>query len=373
MGLISTEVEVTIGGGNAKYYEELGYEIPRRKSTDGKMRVPRGTKIRVKIEDLQLSSNILVETRCDGCGKFRKLKYQDYVNYLKEDGKSYCKKCAMNLYGTKNRIKSALKNSKSIAQWLIEKYGGNALEKYWDKEKNDEDGNNPWNITYSSKIKCWFICQEKNYHGSYQMYCNDFVNDHRCPYCSNNKVHPKDSLKQYIVDNFGEDYFNKVWSDKNTVNPETLKPNSKIVCLWNCPDNKHEAFKRSCNYSLIRDFKCPTCSYEKRKGENNPNYNPELTDEERERGRKIDGYYYFVTGVFKRDNYTCQCCNSDKGKLNAHHLNGYNWDKEHRVDVNNGITLCEDCHKEFHHIYGYGNNTKEQYEEWIKTKIIKEV
>ena len=31
MGLISKEVEVVLNGSNIKYYESLGYEIPRRK------------------------------------------------------------------------------------------------------------------------------------------------------------------------------------------------------------------------------------------------------------------------------------------------------------------------------------------------------
>ena len=104
------------------------------------------------------------------------------------------------------------------------------------------------------------------------------------------------------------------------------------------------------------------------KGENNPRYNPNLTQEERELGRNIDGYVEWRNEVFKRDNWTCQCCGKN-GDINAHHLNGYNWDKEHRVDIDNGVTLCEDCHREFHQLYGYGYNTKEQYEEFIKNKI----
>ena len=104
------------------------------------------------------------------------------------------------------------------------------------------------------------------------------------------------------------------------------------------------------------------------KGENNPRYNPNLTQEERELGRNIDGYVEWRNEVFKRDNWTCQCCGA-KGDINAHHINSYNWDKEHRVDIDNGVTLCEECHKEFHKLYGYGYNTKEQYEEFIKNKI----
>lgn len=105
------------------------------------------------------------------------------------------------------------------------------------------------------------------------------------------------------------------------------------------------------------------------KGENSPFWNPELTMEDRENRRLISGYYDFLKGVYQRDNYTCQCCGmKSNGNINAHHLNGYNWDIEHRIDVNNGVTLCEDCHKNFHDAYGRGNNTKEQYEEWIRIK-----
>ena len=34
-------------------------------------------------------------------------------------------------------------------------------------------------------------------------------------------------------------------------------------------------------------------------------------------------------------------------------------------DLKNGITLCRDCHKKFHKIYGKKNNNKGQVEEFI--------
>ena len=108
-------------------------------------------------------------------------------------------------------------------------------------------------------------------------------------------------------------------------------------------------------------------------GKNHHRWNPNLTDEERENGRANNYYINFVNNVFKRDKYTCQCCGDNKGhNLNAHHLDSYNWCKEKRTDETNGITLCEECHKEFHRIYGYGNNTKEQFEEFIKNKKLEE-
>ena len=54
-----------------------------------------------------------------------------------------------------------------------------------------------------------------------------------------------------------------------------------------------------------------------------------------------------------------------KTYLNAHHLDGWDWNKIDRYNVDNGITLCEICHKDFHLMYGYGENTKEQFEEYM--------
>ena len=106
------------------------------------------------------------------------------------------------------------------------------------------------------------------------------------------------------------------------------------------------------------------------KGENNPRYNPNLTDEEREIGRNIEGYDDFIIDVLKRDNYTCQCCGQYGGSLNVHHLNSYHWDKEHRTDVDNGICLCSKCHKEYHKLYGNKNNTIAQFKEFLFNKYI---
>lgn len=72
----------------------------------------------------------------------------------------------------------------------------------------------------------------------------------------------------------------------------------------------------------------------------------------------------FIRAVMDRDDYTCQICGTRGGDLAVHHLNGYNWDLENRYNTNNGVTLCEDCHKGFHGKYGYGNNTIEQFNEY---------
>ena len=119
--------------------------------------------------------------------------------------------------------------------------------------------------------------------------------------------------------------------------------------------NNHEG-KTYCRPCAIQEFLS---------GENHPYWNKNKSLEERIKGRDYPEYDKFVKRVLRRDGFTCQCCGATNCKLNVHHLNGYDWYIEGRIDDTNGISLCENCHKNFHSIYGYGNNTKEQFEEWI--------
>lgn len=125
--------------------------------------------------------------------------------------------------------------------------------------------------------------------------------------------------------------------------------------------------------STIQCFKnskfklCEDCSKSINKGEKAYNWKGGVYNNESTKFRKTYKFKSWKKKVFKRDKYTCQCCGNYGGKLNAHHLDGYNWCTTKRVDVANGITLCKKCHEEFHHIYGYGNNTREQYNEYSKS------
>lgn len=64
--------------------------------------------------------------------------------------------------------------------------------------------------------------------------------------------------------------------------------------------------------------------------------------------------------VFIRDDYTCQMCLVRGGKLVSHHIKSFRNFPELRLEVSNGQTLCEDCHKKtdnfsgkvFHELHG---------------------
>ena len=54
--------------------------------------------------------------------------------------------------------------------------------------------------------------------------------------------------------------------------------------------------------------------------------------------------------------------------MEAHHVKSWAEYPKLRYQMNNGITFCKECHKEFHKIYGRKNNTREQLEEFLKIK-----
>lgn len=84
------------------------------------------------------------------------------------------------------------------------------------------------------------------------------------------------------------------------------------------------------------------------RGEKNGRYNPVSSENRRWRGR-IE-YKLWRTAVFERDNYTCIWCGARSGNgkaviLNADHIKPFAHYPELRFAIDNGRTLCIDCHK----------------------------
>ena len=149
----------------------------------------------------------------------------------------------------------------TIAQWGIDNIGLGFLEKYWDYEKNNKLGIDPWVVTYGSDIKVWLKCKEKDYHGSYPVECSKLTrqgcNGLGCPYCGNNKTHILDSLGILRPEIF------KVWSIKNKSSPYKYSYGSTKEAWWKCENNIHKDYKRIINRSVSVNFRCPDCVRER--------------------------------------------------------------------------------------------------------------
>lgn len=101
------------------------------------------------------------------------------------------------------------------------------------------------------------------------------------------------------------------------------------------------------------------------RGEKNPRYNPSLNDKDRKtrRGLQRDQLKKWAKTVYKKYHYKCLICKSSR-KLNAHHLDNWSDFPKKRFSIENGVCLCESCHRRFHNEYGM-NCTQQDFEEFI--------
>lgn len=321
--LISKEVEVNINNRNIKYYKNKGYKISKEK------------KIVVKVEDLPKGNHTKVKVQCDNPNCITPINklwaWSDYLRQVHKDGRTYCRRCANELFGKKKELKTNISKSKSFEQWCVDNnkqdllnlwdyklnkidpnnvcystnkkyyfkcsrrlhkselkdianitnkknkehnilcsrcnsfaqwgintYGQDFLKKYW----SSKNILNPWEIAKSSNKKVWIRCQEKKYHPDYEISCSNFYINHRCPYCSrkNKKIHPLDSLGEYIINNYSKEFLNEIWSSENKESAFKYSPHSDYIVWWKCPSDKnHRDYKRKINDSVRYKFRCPRC------------------------------------------------------------------------------------------------------------------
>lgn len=186
---------------------------------------------------------------------------------------------------------------------------------------------------------------------------DEFRSGRRCNLCARERQAAKRRLDYNYVKNYFEQFGYQLL-EKEYINAFT-----NIKCK--CP-NDHFIITTWNNFQ--RGKRCLQCLLEYRVGENHPKWNFNLTNEDRISRRLLPECQEWRNKIFKRDNYTCQICNQYGGEFRAHHLDGYHWCIEKRFDIDNGVTLCKNCHQEFHNHYGTTNNTKEQFNKFLLFK-----
>src|SRR3990167_3133052 len=84
---------------------------------------------------------------------------------------------------------------------------------------------------------------------------------------------------------------------------------------------------------------------EAQKGDRHYNWQGGITDLNTKIRRSLE-YRLWRTSVFERDNYTCVWCGDNRGgNLQADHIKPFSLFPELRFAIDNGRTLCFECHK----------------------------
>lgn len=165
-----------------------------------------------------------------------------------------------------HRCPNCCKKYENSFAYHIEVELGLKLEDIWDFDKNTV---NPYHIYKNyNKSKVWIKCQNKevnklnnmrikDYHGSYQVTPNKFVNGQRCQLCCciHGLVHPLDS--------FGYYNFDKVmsWHPDNDISPFRVTKTTKDKYGFICETCSHRFMSSAGDVNM--GTWCPECSASK--------------------------------------------------------------------------------------------------------------
>jgi len=341
MGLITKEVEVGLGGNNVNHFEDLGYKIPRQLDKQGRLKVIRGTKIIVKVEDLPDGSKALVNVECDNCHKeINNVFWKNYKKYVKDDGRYYCITCASKLFIGEGIRKTRLLNGKSFKVWCYDNLSEELAKKVllrWNNELNiDIDGNTltPDDVSYGSaglnKKGYWFNCLDNPDHKPEQKHIKDYIRGQegsiKCHQCNTIKnTHP--NLIKYFI-------------NPNDTAIYSAGSNAKVP--MRCPDCGYEKELRI-GKLITRGFGCQKCSF---------------------------GYYpeKFLFNVFEQ-----LLENNFKVQLNK---TTFKWCGSYKYDfyINKINGICE-CHGKQHYVDAKGiwaNSSDTQENDKLKEKLARD-
>jgi ribosomal protein L37AE/L43A/DNA-directed RNA polymerase subunit RPC12/RpoP len=244
VSILEKEVWVKLWSKNIPHFEELGYLIPRKRNKSGRLGVPSGTKILVKVDDLIKRSDYPLTKICDDCGKH--VLNQPYNAILRcrmtLDGKDRCYDCG--------RIIAAESKLRNVVNSL-EDYAKDNSKEYLIREFSSKNNKKPSEVAYGTAKKFIWNCFTCN--GEYEMSAhNRTTSGQNCPHCSGRKV-----LKEH----------NDLWTTHPDIAKLLIDKNigyeisfgSNTSQLLKCENCGHEEFKTISNITKS-GYRCSKCS-----------------------------------------------------------------------------------------------------------------
>ena len=149
------------------------------------------------------------------------------------------------------------------------------------------------------------------------------------------KIHPYGEVKS-VIQKFCSLHCALLWRNKNANPAKTI-------------ENRARARLTAKKYLARKGMKKPIEEVRKRaktiSGANSHFWKGGLTNKNKQIRNSYE-YTLWRTSVFERDDFTCVICNVRGGRLQADHIKSFAYHPELRFDINNGRTLCIECHKE---------------------------
>jgi len=136
--------------------------------------------------------------------------------------------------------------------------------------------------------------------------------------------------------------------------------------------NRQALWKSECDCGLIievtagnlnsghtRSCGCLAEDWKEVHGEQHPNWKG--GEKGHRKLRNSHEYREWRNLVFERDCYTCRLCLEHGDKLNSHHIKSFVKYPADRFELENGMTLCAECHRLVHSKYGQVLDGTENY------------
>jgi predicted RNA-binding Zn-ribbon protein involved in translation (DUF1610 family) len=231
LSILEKEIWVVFSARTIKHFKNLGYSFPTQKDNFGRVTIPRGTKIKVKVEDLPEGSDARLTKICDnphcdveGGRHIPNLQYKKIIKSRKtNNGLDLCKKCSFINYG--ERIKQSVKYENSLEYYGLQNYKQYLLEEF---SKNNTK--HPSEISYGTHDEYLWNCPKCG--TEYLMSLSSRTsNKSNCPFCKGLRVNHTNSL----------------WTTHYQI--AKLLVNSEVGYQVTAGSNKRA------------DFRCPNCKY----------------------------------------------------------------------------------------------------------------